>query len=117
MQPLDKGVYGPFKSKCKISFNDFILSNPGKPITIYDVAKLSAQPYLQTFTPCNIISSFNSTGLWPINSLVYKDGDFCASFATDRPLENKESSTKIVDTMLFSLIPMMKFNSHPKIMK
>ncbi|KAG5884662.1 hypothetical protein JTB14_005406 [Gonioctena quinquepunctata] len=28
MQPLDKGVYGPFKSKCKISFNDFILSNP-----------------------------------------------------------------------------------------
>ncbi|KAG5863235.1 hypothetical protein JTB14_021531 [Gonioctena quinquepunctata] len=100
MQPLDKGVYGPFKSKCKISFNDFILSNPGKPITMYDVAKLSAQPYLQTFTPCNIISSFNSTGLWPINYLVYKDEDFCASFATDRPLENKESSTKIVDTSI-----------------
>ncbi|KAG5872297.1 hypothetical protein JTB14_022619 [Gonioctena quinquepunctata] len=100
MQPLDKRVYGPFKSKCRISFNDFILSNPGKPITIYDVAKLSAQPYLQTFTPCNIISNFNSTWLWPINSLVYKDEDFCASFATDRPLENKESSTKIVDTSI-----------------
>ncbi|KAG5888593.1 hypothetical protein JTB14_004775 [Gonioctena quinquepunctata] len=100
MQPLDKGVYGPFKSKCKISFNDFILSNPGKPITIYDVAKLSAQPYSQTFTPCNIISSFNSTGLRPINSLVYKDEDFCASFALDRPLEKKESSTKIVNTSI-----------------
>ncbi|XP_030746083.1 uncharacterized protein LOC115877126 [Sitophilus oryzae] len=85
MQPLDKAVFGPFKAKCKASFNDFILSNPGKPITIYDVAKLTAQPYLQTFTPYNIISSFKSTGLWPINSLAYTDDDFCASFATDRP--------------------------------
>lgn len=103
MQPLDKAVFGPFKSKCKASFNDFILSNPGKPITIYDVAKLTALPYLQSFTPCNIISSFKSTGLWPINSLIYSDDDFCPSFATDCPLiENSDnvSSTNIIDTSI-----------------
>jgi hypothetical protein len=105
MQPLDKGVYGTFKSKCKISFNDYILSNPGKPITIYDTAKLTTQPYLQTFTPSNIVSSFNSTGLWPINSLVYKNADFFASFATDRPspeIDPNASSTKIVDRTIVS---------------
>lgn len=31
MQPLDVGVYGPFKSNLKIAFNDdFMLTNPEK---------------------------------------------------------------------------------------
>lgn len=54
MQPLDKAVYGPFKQRCKVSFNDHLLSNPGKQITIYEVAKLTAEPFLQSFTPKNI---------------------------------------------------------------
>ncbi|XP_030767968.1 uncharacterized protein LOC115891598 [Sitophilus oryzae] len=85
MQPLDKAVYGPFKQKCKVSFNDHILNNPGAPITIYDIAKLTSGPYLQSFTPKNITSGFSSTGLWPINRLIFSDSDFFGAYATDRP--------------------------------
>lgn len=84
MQPLDRGIYGPFKSRCKTAFNDFIISNPGKPIGIYDIAKLTGDPYLRSFTLKNIISSFSSTGLWPINFTILNDDDFMGSFATDR---------------------------------
>lgn len=85
MQPLDRGIYAPFKTKCKISFNDFIASNPGKTITIADVAKLTAEPYLLTFNPKNIVSSFKNTGIYPLNSLVYSDDDFKPTYAMDRP--------------------------------
>ncbi|KAI4459197.1 adult retina protein [Holotrichia oblita] len=67
-----------------MSFNDFMIPNPGKPIGIYDIAKLTADPYLQSFTPKYITSSYSSTGLWPINSMISNDDDFMGSFATDR---------------------------------
>lgn len=89
MQPLDKGVFGPFKARCKVTYNDFILSHPGRPINIYDIAKLTAEPYVQSFTPKNIINSFKSTGLWPINRLIYSDDDFLGAYATDRPISEQ----------------------------
>jgi hypothetical protein len=76
MQPLDIGIYGPFKAKLKTAFNDLILGNPRKPITIYDVAKLSCEPYLLSFTPSNIIKAFQKPGIWPINRLAFDDTDF-----------------------------------------
>jgi hypothetical protein len=48
VQPLDVGICDPFKVKLTTAFNDFMLSNPGKPIIIYDVAKLSCEPYLHS---------------------------------------------------------------------
>jgi hypothetical protein len=76
MQPLDVGIYGLLKAKLKTAFNDLILGNPRKPITIYDVAKLSCEPYLLSFTPSNIIKAFQKPGIWPINRLAFDDTDF-----------------------------------------
>ncbi|KAJ3615946.1 hypothetical protein MTP99_005954 [Tenebrio molitor] len=76
MQPLDVGIYDPFKAQLKTAFNDFILGNPGKPITIYDAAKLSSKPYLLSFIPSNIIKAFQKPGIWPINRLAFDDTDF-----------------------------------------
>ena len=30
LQPLDVGIYSPFKTYCAVAFNDWITSNPGK---------------------------------------------------------------------------------------
>ncbi|KAJ8972180.1 hypothetical protein NQ314_000310 [Rhamnusium bicolor] len=76
MQPLDIGVYGLLKNRCKSSFNDDILGHPGKAINIYNVAQLTAQPYLLPFTPFNITKAFTKSGIWPINSLAFTDSDF-----------------------------------------
>lgn len=85
MQPLDLGVFGPFKNRLKTSFNDHMLMNPGVPIKIGDIPRLSTEPYLLSFTPKNIINSFEKSGIWPINRLIYKDEDFAASYVSDRP--------------------------------
>ncbi|XP_072401124.1 uncharacterized protein [Diabrotica undecimpunctata] len=97
MQPLDIGVYSPFKARCKSSFNDFILSNPGKAITIYDIASLTAQPYLLSFTPVNITKAFEKAGIWPVNSLNFDDSDFAGVLtygpSTSLRVENSTNNT------------------------
>lgn len=46
LQPLDVGVFGPFKAKLKIAFNDWHINHPGKALTIYDIPKLSKLAFL-----------------------------------------------------------------------
>lgn len=92
MQPLDIGVFGPFKSRLKTSFNDHMIMNPGKTIKIDDIPKLSAQPYLLSFTPTNIINSFKKSGIWPINRLAFNEEDFAAAYVTDRSEPSLEPS-------------------------
>lgn len=85
MQPLDVGLYGPFKSRCKVAFNDYLAANGAKTIKISDIPRLTCTPYLQTFAPYNITKAFKTTGIWPINRFVYGPEDFSSSYVTDRP--------------------------------
>ncbi|KAJ8953421.1 hypothetical protein NQ318_023538 [Aromia moschata] len=88
-----------------------------KPITIYEIAKLTNEPFLQSFTPKNITSAFLSTGLWPINRLIFSEEDFFGAYATDQvdpQLDipqctdksltegniSKSQSTNIIDTII-----------------
>lgn len=84
LQPLDVAVYGPFKAHLKSAFNDWMSSNPGKQITIYDIPGLANKAYLSSFTPKNITIAFEKPGLWPINRLAFSDEDFISCYVTDR---------------------------------
>ena len=86
IQPLDVSVFGPFKNAMKNSFNTWHQLNPGKRISIHDVAELSRVPYLQTFTPQNIIAGFKKSGIYPFNRDIFPPESFLASYATDRPM-------------------------------
>lgn len=76
LQPLDVGVFGPFKSKLKIAFNNWHTMNPGKALTIYNIPKLVKIAYFESFTAKNITSGFNKPGIWPLNELAFSDEDF-----------------------------------------
>lgn len=76
MQPLDVGVFGPFKGKLKVAFNDWHVMNVTKTITIYQIAELSKTAFLDSFTPKNITSGFSKPGIWPFNKLAFADEDF-----------------------------------------
>lgn len=76
LQPLDVGVFGPFKSKLKTAFNDWHISNVGKTLTIYEIPKIAKTAYYQSFTAKNIISGFTAPGIWPFNTLAFGDEDF-----------------------------------------
>lgn len=85
-QPLDVGVFGPFKSYLARAQHDWLLSNPSKALTIRHLACLAKKAYECAFTIKNITSSYKNTGLWPLNRLVFSDADFMPSEVTDQPL-------------------------------
>lgn len=115
-QPLDVGVFGPFKSYLATAQHDWLLSNPAKALTIRHLARLAKLAYETAFTIKNITSSFKNTGLWPMNRLVFSDEDFMASEVTDQPLtENKENNScngatqRELETGIISPIPSTSF--------
>ena len=67
-QPLDVGIFGPFKSTYNKDCQDYMKHNPGLSITKYEVAKLTAKPYVIAVSAENLTSAFRKTGIFPYNS-------------------------------------------------
>lgn len=86
LQPLDKTVYKSLKSNYNSACNDWMICNPGKVISIYDVAALFGKAFPKAFSISNIVNGFSSTGIWPLNRNIFTDDDFLSSSVTDRPL-------------------------------
>lgn len=90
LQPLDRSLFGPLKKYYNTAAADWMLMNPGKTITIYEVAGLLGIAFPQAVTPKNIMSGFISSGIWPLNSNIFTDDEFLTSYVTDRPNPVKE---------------------------
>lgn len=83
LQPLDLSVFGPFKTQYNAAADRWMLNNPGKPISIYDIAKMSGEAYGLSFTPRNIVKGFEVSGIYPYNRDIFRDEDFLCSFVTN----------------------------------
>lgn len=71
LQPSDVTVYSAFKTKLAQAMNNWMISNPGRTITIHDLTGLVNIAYETSFTIKNITEGFRRTGLWPINSFIF----------------------------------------------
>ncbi|XP_069673708.1 uncharacterized protein [Periplaneta americana] len=87
MQPLDVSVFYPFKNAYNTACNSWMLSHPGKTISIYDIASISSDAFQISFTPRNITNGFLKTGIYPFNPNIFSESDFLCSAVTDRPLD------------------------------
>lgn len=90
LQPLDIGVFGPFKAKLKVSFNDWHITNVGKTLSIHQIAQLTTSAFLLSFTPKNITSGFFKPGIWPLNKLAFGDDDFATIDIYNSDSENRQ---------------------------
>ncbi|CAH1958989.1 unnamed protein product [Acanthoscelides obtectus] len=61
LQPLDITAYGPFKTKYRTAMNEWMLTNPGKTVTIYQIGQFVKEAYLSAFSPPNITQGFLKT--------------------------------------------------------
>lgn len=96
MQPLDRGVFGPFKTYYNEAMNNWMISpgNAGKPVTIYEVAALAGLAFPRAFNPSNIMKGFKVSGFAPFNPNIFNDIDFMPANVTDRPMpQNSEDSS------------------------
>lgn len=98
MQPLDRGVFGPFKTYYNNFMNTWMSTsgNIAKPATIYDVAEIVGKAFPLAFTPSNIATGFRVSGLQPLNENIFPDSDFLPSNVTDRAMVDNQDSTIIV---------------------
>lgn len=95
LQPLDVGVYSPFKTHYNVAANNWMLNNPGKTLTIYNVAEIAGIAFNNAMSRKNILSGFQKTGIFPFNDEIFTDDDFLCSSVTDRPFSNPEPSTSV----------------------
>ncbi|EFN89698.1 hypothetical protein EAI_09099, partial [Harpegnathos saltator] len=63
LQPLDVGIFGPFKSYYDNAINNWMMNNPGVPVTIYHVAGFMQEALSKAAIPVNIIDSFEKPGI------------------------------------------------------
>lgn len=70
-----------------------MMRNPGKPISICEVAVCVGEAHMKAMTPANIINAFKKTGIFPYDSNIFTDIDFLPSEVTNRALtEGKAAS-------------------------
>lgn len=92
LQPLDRTVFGPYKQFYNKAVSEWMLTNPGKPLSIYEVAQMCGKAYMQAFTLKNITKGFEVSGIFPLNENIFGEEEFLPSFVTDRPCpENLQS--------------------------
>ena len=66
-------MYELFKRYYSFLCDSWLISNPGKTLSIYDVAELSGQAFQRSFTIENKNSSFKSTEIFSYNSYIFTD--------------------------------------------
>ena len=67
LQPLDVGVFGPFKNKLYQAIHRFLAREPERVVTKHDLNPLIADALDKSLTPKNLTSAFKKTGIVPLD--------------------------------------------------
>nr|XP_023025988.1 uncharacterized protein LOC111513993 [Leptinotarsa decemlineata] len=76
LEPLDVGIFGPFKTAYNRAVDSWMLRNPGKTFSIYEVAECVRKAHMKAMTPGNICAAFKSTGIFLFDRNVFTHLDF-----------------------------------------
>lgn len=83
-QPLDRCFFKPLKDFYSQACENWLLNNPGRTITQYQVASLFSESYQRAATLGKAVNSFKVCGIFPINPSVFTEEDFLPSTVTDQ---------------------------------
>ena len=86
LQPLDRTFFKPFKANYNRAADSWMVSHPGKRISMYDIASIFSEAYMHTANLARAENGFRVCGLWPLNELIFTEDDFAAAELTDEPL-------------------------------
>lgn len=103
MQSLDIGFFGPLKKAYAVACDNWQISNPGRAITQFQVARLFGSAYSKVASVERATKSFESCGIWPFNDHLFTDEDFAPADVTDRPYLPAERNASQVLTLNSSI--------------
>ena len=93
LQPLDITFFGPLKSNYNKEIDRWMLNNPGKRVTDYDISEIFAPAYLKTVSAEKAANGFRVAGIYPFNPDVFQEEDFAASLTTEQPAQSELPET------------------------
>ena len=102
LQPLDRSFFKSVKSNYNRAADNWMTSNPGKRITVFDMAEIFCKAYDRSASVEKAKNGFETTGLWPFDDQKFTDDDFLAAGLTDEPLP--EPSTASEGIALLNLV-------------
>nr|XP_029719398.1 tigger transposable element-derived protein 6-like [Aedes albopictus] len=79
LQSLDVSVMGPLKTKYGQAVDRLLRREPGRVVTVYDVATLVNEAFEATATMKNAVAEFRATGIYPFDTGLFSDADFAAA--------------------------------------
>lgn len=80
-----------FKKQSSVAQNDWLTSDPAKPLTIHDLVRLVNTAYSAEFSFINIIPGYSKPGSLPFYRSAFGDEGFEPAFVTDHePQEPRE---------------------------
>jgi len=71
---LDCTVFGLHETYCNACLNDWMLSDPGKPVAMYSVADIIGKIFSKEFTEHNTEKRFHVTGMYLLNENIFGEG-------------------------------------------
>ena len=92
LQPLDVSFFKSLKSVYNVESGNWMTSNPGRRITMFEVAAIFASAYNRCASVQKAVSGFQSCGVWPYNPEKFTDDDYAASYLTEEPLPSDSQS-------------------------
>lgn len=92
IQPLDRCYFKPLKTFYADECDKWLMTNPGRQITHFQVAKILGRAYERCSTMDKGVKAFEACGIYPINKNVFSEEDFLPSKVTDQKIESKNDS-------------------------
>lgn len=74
----------PLSTYYDVEVINWLPPNPGRVVTIHQIAKLFEDALLRTASMTTATNGFRSTGIWPIDPQAFQDSEFMPSRTTDR---------------------------------
>lgn len=99
-QPLDRCFFKPLKDKFAEACERYLISNPGKVVTQFQISSLFAEAYQTVGTMGKAINGFKKCGIVPYNPDVFTDEDFLPSTVTDQQSITQENLPQPEDCVL-----------------
>lgn len=79
MQPLDRTFFRSLKFYYNRAADSWMGLNPGRRISIYQMAGLFGQAYYKAANVEKGVEGFRTWGIWPFNRDIFTDQDFAAA--------------------------------------
>lgn len=88
---LGGAILTPFKQFYNAECQSYKRQNPGISVNEYNVAGLSAKPYLKAMSPDNLLSAFCNTGIYPLNPEVIEHSQLApATISLNESMDSSE---------------------------